>query len=117
MDTGKYPYTRTVNFSLSPFLTLLLESIGTHPRRLASPQLKKIFNDFEGAAEMDIDDIVILRTTEEEHDHCLEFVLQRGKKVNLTLNKETCDFKSKEITYAGPKLIRKKVLNLMKRKS
>ncbi|CAB3981992.1 retrotransposon-like family member retr-1 [Paramuricea clavata] len=40
----------------------------------------------------------------EEHDRRLESVLERCEKINLTLNKEKCEFKSREITYVGHKL-------------
>ena len=61
------------------------------------------FDDLEGM-ETDIDDILIHGTTEEEHDRRLESVLEWCEKINLTLNKEKCEFKSKEITYVGHKL-------------
>ena len=61
------------------------------------------FDDLEGV-ETDIDDILIHGTTEEEHDRRLESVLERCKKINLTLNQEKCEFKSREITYVGHKL-------------
>ncbi|CAB4009628.1 Transposon Ty3-G Gag-Pol poly [Paramuricea clavata] len=56
------------------------------------------------SVETDIDDILIHGTTEEEHDRRLESVLERCEKINLTLNKEKCEFKSREITYVGHKL-------------
>jgi hypothetical protein len=61
-------------------------------------------DDLEGV-ETDIDDILIHGTTEEEHDRRLESILERCEKINLTLNKEKCQFKSREITYVGHKLI------------
>ncbi|CAB4043550.1 Hypothetical predicted protein, partial [Paramuricea clavata] len=55
-------------------------------------------------SEKDIDDILIHGTTDEEHDRRLESVLERCEKINLTLNKERCEFKSREITFVGHKL-------------
>ena len=48
----------------------------------------------------DIDDIVVHAETQ---DHRLHAVLKRCEKINLTLNKEKCVFKVKEVTYIGHK--------------
>ena len=61
------------------------------------------FGNLEGV-ETDIDDIIIHADTEIKHDHRLHLVLDRCKKINLTLNKEKCVFKVKEVTYIGHKL-------------
>ena len=49
-------------------------------------------------------DILVHAETEVKHDHCLKAVLERCEKINLTLNKEKCVFKVKEVTYIGHKL-------------
>ena len=61
------------------------------------------FGDLEGV-ETDIDDIIVHAETEVKHDHRLQAVLERCEKINLTLNKEKCVFKVKEVTYIGHKL-------------
>ena len=61
------------------------------------------FGDLEGV-ETDIDDIIIHTDTEVKHDNRLDLVLERFKNINLTLNKEKCVFKVKEVTYIGHKL-------------
>ena len=54
--------------------------------------------------ETDIDDILIHGATQAEHDQSLQAVLQKCEQINLTLNKEKCEFKVKEVTYVGHKL-------------
>lgn len=61
------------------------------------------FGDLEGV-ETDIDGIIVHSQTEVKHDHRLQAVLERCEKINLTLNKEKCVFKVKEVTYIGHKL-------------
>ena len=61
------------------------------------------FSDLEGV-ETDIDDIIVHAETEVKHDQRLHSVLERCEKINLTLNKEKCVFKCKEVTYIGHKL-------------
>ena len=61
------------------------------------------FGDLEGV-EFDIDDIIVHAETEVQHDHRLQAVLERCEKINLTLNKDKCVFKVKEVTYIGHKL-------------
>ena len=61
------------------------------------------FGDLEGV-ETDVDDIIVHAETEVTHDHRLQAVLERWEKINLTLNKERCIFKVKEVTYIGHKL-------------
>ena len=60
------------------------------------------FNDLEGV-ETDIDDVIVHAETGVKHDHRLHAVLERCEKINLTLNKEKCVFKVKEVTYIGQK--------------
>ena len=62
-------------------------------------------SDLEGV-ETDIDDIIVHAKTEVKHDQHLHSVLERCEKINLTLNKEKCVFKCKEVTYIGHKLTR-----------
>ena len=76
----------------------------TSAQEVFQKRMHQHFDDLEGV-ETDIDDILIHGTTEEEHDRRLESVLERCEKINLTLNKEKCEFKSREITYVGHKLI------------
>ena len=66
-------------------------------------RMSQHFGDLEGV-ETDIDDIIIHADTEVKHDHRLDLVLERFKNINLTLNKEKCVFKVKEVTYIGHKL-------------
>ena len=61
------------------------------------------FSDLE-RAETDIDDIIVHAKTEVKPDQRLHSVLERCEKINLTLNKEKCVFKCKEVTYIGHKL-------------
>ena len=61
------------------------------------------FNDIEGC-ETDIDDILVWGRTIEEHDQRLEQVLDRAKKIGLTLSADKCEFRRKEITYLGETL-------------
>ena len=48
---------------------------------------------------MDIDDILVWGRNEEEHNRRLKAVLQKCKKINLTLNKDKCLFNKSEIVY------------------
>ena len=66
-------------------------------------RMSQNFGDLEGV-ETDIDDIIIHAETEIKHDHRLHAVLDRCEKINLTLNKDKCVFKAKEVTYIGHKL-------------
>ena len=66
-------------------------------------RMSQHFSDLEGV-ETDIDDIIVHAETEVKHDQRLHSVLERCEKINLTLNKEKCVFKCKEVTYIGHKL-------------
>ena len=66
-------------------------------------RISQHFSDLEGV-ENDIDDIIVHAETQVKHDQRLHSVLQRCEKINLTLNKENCVFKCKEVTYIGHKL-------------
>ena len=61
------------------------------------------FVDLDGV-ETDISDIIVHADTEIKHDNSLHAVLERCEKINLTLNKEKCVFKVKEVTYIAHKL-------------
>ena len=61
------------------------------------------FDDLKGI-ETDIDDVIVHVDTGIKHDNRLHAVLDRCEKTNLTLNKEKCVFKVKEVTYIGHKL-------------
>ena len=61
------------------------------------------FGGSEGV-ETDIDDVIVHADTEIKHDNRLHAVLDQCEKINLTLNKEKCVFKVKEVTYTGHKL-------------
>ena len=63
-------------------------------------RITQVFGDFPGV-EADIDNILVWRTTKTEHDECIEAVLQRCEKVNLTLNEDKCKFGLTEVTYIG----------------
>ena len=62
--------------------------------------MSKHFGDLEGV-ETDID---VHAGTEMKHDCRLNSVLNRCKKINLTLNEKKRVFKVKEVTYTGHKL-------------
>ena len=55
------------------------------------------FGDLEGV-EIDIDDTIVHADTEMKHVCNLNSVLDRCKKMNLTLHKAKCVFKNKEVT-------------------
>ena len=65
--------------------------------------MRQHFGDLEGV-ETDIDDKIVHADTEMKHDARLNSVLDRCKKINLTLNKGKCVFNVKEVTYIGHKL-------------
>ena len=54
------------------------------------------FGDLEGV-ETDIDDIIVHAGTEMKHDCRLNSVLNRCKKINLTLHEKKCVFKVKQV--------------------
>lgn len=98
----------------SQLLTTFNTPFGQHcyqvtPFRITSTQevfqkrMSQHFSDLEGV-ETDVNDIIVHAETEEKHDHHLQAVLERCEKINLTLNKEKCIFKVKEVTYIGHKL-------------
>ena len=66
------------------------------------------FGDLEGL-ETDIDEIVVHVDTAIKHDSRLHTVLDRGEKINLTLKKEKCVIKVKEVTYLGHKLTQERI--------
>ena len=84
---GRYRYTR-LPYGLSSAPEVYHRVIGDH------------FGDLEGV-ETFIDDILVHAPTEELHDQRLNAVLERCRKINLTLNREKCTFRSSEVTYLG----------------
>jgi hypothetical protein len=65
------------------------------------------FGDLEGV-ETDVD-ILVWGATVEEHDEHLMNTLQRCEEIDLTVNKEKCEFRVKEVTYISHKLTRDRV--------
>ena len=63
-------------------------------------RMNQLLGDLTGV-ETDIDDILVWGTSQEEHDERLEAVLKRCEQINLTLNKEKCQFRVQEVTYIG----------------
>lgn len=59
-------------------------------------RLNKLFHDLHGV-ETDIDDILVLGRTVEEHDERLEKVLQRARQINLKLNPDKCKIRYTEV--------------------
>jgi hypothetical protein len=70
-------------------------------------QMCQSFGDLEGV-ETDVD-ILVWGATVEEHDERLMNTLQRCEEIDLTVNKEKCEFRVKEVTYIGHKLTRDRV--------
>ena len=66
-------------------------------------RMSQAFGDLEGV-ETDVDDILVWGATVDEHDERLKKTLQRCEEINLTLNKEKCEFRVKEVTYIGHRL-------------
>lgn len=62
--------------------------------------VSEAFGDITGC-ETDIDDILIWGQTMEEHDERLAEVMNRVKSLNMTLNKEKCEFRKTTIGYLG----------------
>lgn len=58
------------------------------------------FNDIPGVFTY-FDDIIITGETPEEHDGRLRLVLERGRKINLTLNLTKCRFGQTQLPYLG----------------
>ena len=63
----------------------------------------KVFSKLD-ANETDADDILVWGATIQEHDERLMKALQRCQEINLTLNREKCEFRVKEVIYIGHKL-------------
>ena len=63
-------------------------------------RMNQLLGDLPGV-ETDIDDILVWGTSQEQHDERLEAVLKRCEQINLTLNKEKCQFRVPEVTYIG----------------
>ncbi|CAB3992300.1 Hypothetical predicted protein [Paramuricea clavata] len=80
----------------------------TSAQEVFQKRMCQSFGDLEGV-ETDVDDILVWGATVEEHDERLMNTLQRCEEINLTLNKEKCEFRVKEVTYIGHKLTREGV--------
>ena len=63
-------------------------------------RMHQCFGDLPGV-ETDIDDILVWGHTEADHNQRLKAVLQRCKEVNLTLNRDKCQFGMSQVTYLG----------------
>lgn len=48
-----------------------------------------------------MDDVLVYRTTQEEHDDCLRKVLQRIQDSGMTLNPEKCKFSCNCVKFLG----------------
>ena len=66
------------------------------------------FGDLD-AVETNVDDILVWGATIQEHDERLMKTLQRCQEINLTLNREKCEFRVKEVIYIGHKLTAEEV--------
>ncbi|GFO36838.1 Pol polyprotein [Plakobranchus ocellatus] len=66
-------------------------------------RIHEAFEDIEGV-ETDIDDILVWGKNTKKHDERLRKILNRYRKINLTLSEKKCHFDKEEITYLGHKL-------------
>ena len=57
-----------------------------------------MFEDIEGV-EVVVDNVLIWRETEDQHDSWLVKVLEQARSQNLKLNRTKCQIKKHEITY------------------
>ena len=67
---------------------------------------KRMAQKFENlpGVETDIDDILVWGTAEDNHEKGLTRALQRCEDINLTLNREKCEFSMDTIGYIGNQL-------------
>ena len=67
---------------------------------------KRTNQNFDGISqvETDIDDKLIWRHSDEDHNRCLITSLEKAQKTGMTLNVEKCKFKETELIYLGHKL-------------
>ncbi|GFN74079.1 polyprotein [Plakobranchus ocellatus] len=70
----------------------------------AKQQLAEMRETKVEGVETDIDDILVWGKNTKEPDERLRKVLNRCRKINLTLNEKKCHFNKEEITYLGHKL-------------
>ena len=61
-------------------------------------RINHLLGDLPGV-ETDIDDTLVWGSSQEEHDEPLKAVLNRCEQINLTLNKEKCQFTVSEVSY------------------
>ena len=62
--------------------------------------MAKILEGLEGVVCM-MDDILVVGSTEKEHNKRLRGVLERMEEAGMTLNKEKCEFKVREVKFLG----------------
>ena len=63
-------------------------------------RMMEILNGISGAVCM-MDDILVHGKTQEEHDECLDKVLQRLQETGMTLNTDKCQFSQKPVKFLG----------------
>ncbi len=63
-------------------------------------KMSEILRDCEGVVGL-IDDLLIYRRTEEEHQRCLLAVLEKLRKEGVTINEDKCKFYTSEILFLG----------------
>ena len=63
-------------------------------------QMTQILKDLDGIVCL-MDDVLIFRKTQEEHDHRLLNVLQTMQSAGMTLNKTKCQFSQKQVLFLG----------------
>ena len=68
-------------------------------------RMTQALDDIEGVAVI-VDDILVWRTTVEEHNRRLQNALQRARELNLKLNKERSKIQTSELSYIGHLLTR-----------
>lgn len=76
--------------------------IKSGPERFQS-EVNKILNGQEGVVCM-MDDIVVYGKDQDEHDQRLFQTLRKLKAANLTLNKDKCKFRMRQIDFLGQKV-------------
>ena len=72
-------------------------------QKVFQKRMCQAFRDLEGV-ETDADDILVWRSTIQEHYERLVKTLKRCEEINLTLNRDKCEFRVKEVIYVGHKL-------------
>ena len=67
---------------------------------------KRVNHSFDGISEVetDIDDMLRLGYSDEDHKSCLTTSLEKAQKIGSKLNVEKCKFKETELIFLGHKL-------------